>query len=85
MPTQLNRKLSRETAGFLSVDRGSRGRPIIIEIEPPDLIAFRWKGTRRRYTANAARLMQWTIQATIDAERRERRAKRKREKSWPRD
>ena len=46
----------------------SRGRPIVIEMEG-DLMTFRWKGTRRRYTATVPRLMQWTIAATVEAER----------------
>lgn len=71
--TILTKRLRRETTEQLSVDRFSRGRPIIIEIEPPNLVHFRWKGTRRVYTATVARLMQWTIQATIDAQRREKR------------
>jgi hypothetical protein len=81
MPTPLNRKLSRELAATLDVDRASRGRPIIIELDPPALISFRWKGTRRRYTAPAARLMQWTIQETVERARREQRAKRKERRS----
>ena len=73
--TGLNRKLRREIPRTLDLDRHSRGRLIIIELEPPDLVHFRWKGTRRRYTANVARLMQWTIQENV--ERREKKLARK--------
>ncbi len=72
--TILTRKVSRETLSYLNVDKMSRGRPIVIEIEAPDLISFRWKGTRRRFTAPIGRLMQWTIQAQVEAERRARKA-----------
>jgi hypothetical protein len=75
--TLLNKKVRRETAATLSLDRHSRGRFIIIELEPPDLISFRWKGTRRKYTANTARLMQWTIQAHVEAERKKNAAAKK--------
>ena len=77
MPTPLNRKLSRELGVTLDVDRASRGRPIIVELEPPGVIIFRWKGTRRRYEAGAAKLMQWTIEEAVEQARREKRAKRK--------
>ncbi|MFQ5903649.1 MAG: hypothetical protein ACE5JO_08160 [Candidatus Binatia bacterium] len=70
--TILTRRLRRETLETLSVDRMSRGRPIILELEPPNLIHFRWKGTRRRWTASIARLMQWTIQEAVEQARRER-------------
>ena len=80
MPTPLNRKLSRELGVTLDVDRASRGRPIIVELEPPGVIIFRWKGTRRRYEAGAAKLMQWTIEEAVEQARREKRAKRKEKK-----
>jgi len=80
MPTPLNRKLSRELGVTLDVDRASRGRPIIVELEPPGMIIFRWKGTRRRYEAGAAKLMQWTIEEAVEQARREKRAKRKEKK-----
>lgn len=73
--TLLQKRLSRETTDYLNVDKFSRDRPIIIELEPaegtlPAQIVFRWKGSRRRYKAPVARLMQWTIQEQVAAERR---------------
>lgn len=70
--TLLTKKLSREVDAYLPVDKMSRGRRIIVEIEAPDFISFRWKGTRRRYTALIPRLMQWTIQATVETQRKEK-------------
>jgi hypothetical protein len=75
--TVLNRKLRRELPILLELDKASRGRPIIVEIEPPGFFVFRWKGTRRRYEAGAAKLMQWTIEETVEQARRERKAKRR--------
>jgi len=80
--TLLQKRIRRETAELLSVDKFSRGRPIIVELEPgentlPAQIAFRWKGTRRRYRAPIARLMQWAIAATVEAERREMKRQKK--------
>jgi hypothetical protein len=80
MPTPLSRKLSRELGVTLDVDRASSGRPIIVEIEPPGLFIFRWKGTRRRYEAGAAKLMQWTIEEAVEQARREKLKKRKEKK-----
>lgn len=75
--TPLNKRVKRETSATLGLDKMSRGRAIIVTLEPPDLVTFGWKGTRRRYTATVARLMQWTIQAHVEAQRRERKLKRK--------
>ena len=76
MATVLKSRLSRELEAYLTVDKISRGRRIIVELAAPDLVTFRWKGTRRRYCAPASKLMQWTIQATIEAERRAKKAAR---------
>jgi hypothetical protein len=82
MPTLLNRKLRRELSATLSIDRASRGRPIIVEIEPPGVFIFRWKGTRRRYEAGAAKLMQWTIQEAVEQARKEKLKGRKERRAW---
>ena len=74
--TRLNKKVRRETFARLDLDKFSRGRPIIIELEPPDLISFRWKGLQKKYSAPVSKLMQITIQAHVDAERRERKRKK---------
>lgn len=74
--TLLTKRISREVGATLDLDKMSRGRPIVVEIESPDLITFRWKGTRRRYTATIPRLMQWTIQASVEAARKARKCKR---------
>ena len=68
--TLLNKKLRRETNARLDLDRFTRGRPIIVELEPPDLISFKFKGQKKKYTAPIARLMQSVIVAEIEAARR---------------
>lgn len=75
--TILSKRVRREINRTLDLDRMSRGRTIIVELEPPDLIHFRWKGLHARHTASITRLMQWTIQAEVEARMRERKAKRK--------
>ena len=68
--TELNKKLRREINHRLELDKYSRGRAIVIELDPAGLISFSWKGTRRRYTATIGWVMQKTIEAEIERERR---------------
>ena len=70
--TVLTHKLKREVLRTLDLDRKSRGRTIILELEPPDLIHFHFKGMRTRHTASIARLMQWTIQEEVSQRLREK-------------
>jgi hypothetical protein len=56
--TPLRKKVIRET----SESWDHHGRRMIIEIEPPDLISVREKGTRRKFTCKAAWLMQKIIE-----------------------
>ena len=74
--TLLTKKLKRETGGIFSL-RVRDPRPVIIEIEPPDLVSFRLKGMKTRFTAPAAWLMQKTIEAEVDRRIREKKAARK--------
>lgn len=75
--TPLNRPIRRELSITFELDRHSRGRPIVVELQPPGVIVFRWKGTRRRYEIGAAKLMQWTIEESIEQRRREKKAARR--------
>ena len=74
--TLLNRKVRRETSGVFSL-RVRDPRPIIIEIEPPDLVTFRLKGMKTRFTAPASWLMQKTIEAEVARRIREKKAAKK--------
>ena len=51
MPTRLNKKLTRETS--TSVHEAGADRPIIIELEPPNLLGFRLKRTKKTYYLTA--------------------------------
>lgn len=82
--TLLNRRLRRETDTLSDFDRHSRGRPIIIELEPsertiPAQIGFRFKGTRRKYSAPVSWLAQKTIEMEVARNKRERKKGKKRE------
>ncbi len=69
--TLLTRKLKRET----EIPADHHGRHIIIEIEPPQLISFREKGRRKKYTATVSWLFQQTVKqeaARLIAERKKR-------------
>lgn len=82
--TILKRRLRRETDVYADFDSHSRGRPIIVELVPSDrtlpaMISFRFKGTRRRYSAPVSWLAQKTIEAEamrIKREKRKLKAKR---------
>lgn len=79
--TLLTKRLKRETDVRADFDRHSRGRPIIIELEPsvgtlPATISFQFKGTRRRYSAPVAWLAQMTIEAEAARIRREKKNKK---------
>ena len=74
--TLLTKKLKRETGGIFSLYVRDP-RPVIIEIEPPDLITFRLKGMKTRFTPPAAWLMQKTIEAEVARRLREKKAARK--------
>jgi hypothetical protein len=45
--TRLSKKIERKTSATV-FDRGKR-REVIVTFEPPDLLGFRLKGTRRTY------------------------------------
>lgn len=56
--TPLNKKVVRETLETWD----HRGRRIIVELAPPNLISFREKGTRTRWTATVRSVMQKLIE-----------------------
>ena len=70
MATVLTKALAREIEVTLDLDAHSRGRNIIVELEPNGIITFRFKGTQREYSATIPALLQHVIQATLEADRR---------------
>ena len=71
----VRRPVRRESLGTV-FERGKR-RPVVVSIEPPNLLGFRLKGTRRTYylTAEAGYLM--AIKAVLRAQAAEKKAQRK--------
>ena len=77
--TKLNRPVRRETQAT-SWER-SKIRPIIVSIEPPNLLGFRLKGTRRTYYLPIALCQQYALELFAANERRRKLAERKAKKS----
>lgn len=48
MATKLNKPVTREAVSTTVAIRGNKQAPLIVTIEPPDMITFRAKGSRRR-------------------------------------
>ena len=75
--TKLNSKVRRESWAI------HRGRAILVELRPPDLIVFRLKGTRREYPFSIQGAFNRAVQIEALAEMRERkdaRAARRKER-----
>jgi len=68
--TTLKRKLQREAAAR------SLPRPLIIELEPPNLITLREKGRKKRFTTSTEALMLWLIEQEREQARKAKKRKR---------
>ena len=68
--TKLTSKVRRESWAI------HRGRAILVELRPPDLIVFRLKGTRREYPLSIPGAFTRAVQIEALAEMRERKAAR---------
>jgi uncharacterized ParB-like nuclease family protein len=80
MPTKCTRPVYRETHGGI-YDRG-KTRPVIVSVEPPNVIGFRLKGCRKTYYLTAEGCFMKAVQAAVAAEKREKaKAKKKRKTS----
>lgn len=73
--TKVKKKLCRETHG--GVFSQGKIRPVIVSLEPPNVIGFRLKGTHRTYYLTAEGLYIKAVQATLAAEKREKAKKKK--------
>ena len=75
MATKCHKSVYRETVGGVF----SRGkiRPVIVSIEPPNVIGFRLKGMRKTFFLTAEGCFLKAVQAQITADKREK-AKAKR-------
>jgi len=65
----------RESFGTV-FDRGKR-RPVIVSIEPPNLLGFRLKGTRRIYYLSTEACFTTALKAALKAQAAEKKARRK--------
>lgn len=68
--TKLTKKVKRETYAQY------RGRPILAELRPPDLIVFRLKGMRREYPLSIAGAFHRAVEIEALAEVLKRKAAR---------
>ncbi len=76
--TLLTRKLRRET----EIPADHHGRHIVIEIEPPQLISFREKGRRKKYTATVSWLYQQVLKQEAARLAAERKNRKKEKREW---
>jgi hypothetical protein len=67
--TKITKPVRRETLG--TVYEQGKHRPVIVSIEPPNVIGFRLKGTRRTYRLTTDALYLNAVQAHVAAEKRE--------------
>lgn len=72
---KLKKPVTRESSGVV-FDQG-RLRPVLITIEPGQLITLRLKGTRRSYSMDAAALYEAMVIQAVAAEAKEKRKARR--------
>lgn len=70
MPTRCKRPVHRETVGGI-LERG-KIRPVIVSIEPPNVVGFRLKGMRTTYYLTAEGCFMQAVKAKIAADKREK-------------
>lgn len=54
-----------------------QGRRVVVSILPGDVIGFRWERTRKTFVCSVNTLMRYTIRLHVEAERAEKKARRK--------
>lgn len=74
--TKLTKPVRRETDS--TVYEQGKHRPVIVSLEPPGLITFRLKGTRRTYRLTVDGCYLLAVKAHLEGLRREKRKKTKR-------
>jgi len=78
MPTKCTRPVYRETHGGI-LERG-KTRPVIVSVEPPNVIGFRLKGMRTTYYLTAEGCFMQAVKAKIAQDKKDK-AKAKGKKS----
>lgn len=75
MATKVRKPLYRETIG--GVFSAGKTRPVIVSLEPPNVIGFRLKGMRRTYYLTAEGLFFQALKAQLAAEKKEKTKEKK--------
>ena len=76
--TDLNKKVQRVSRG--TVREVGQERQIVIGLEPPDILTFRAKGCRKKYSLTANVCYTMAVRAHVAAEKRAKKAKKKKRK-----
>jgi len=74
--TKVRRIVKRETEGDGVLSAG-KIRAVIVSVEPPNLLGFRLKGTRRTYYLTAEWGFMQAVQAAVREEKRQKRKSRR--------
>lgn len=74
--TSINKPVRRVT-GAPYPCRGGERRPVVVSIEPGDVLTFRFKGMRRVFSYPVWSAALAAIRCTVAAEKAERRARRR--------
>jgi hypothetical protein len=68
--TKVKKPVYRETVGGI-LERG-KVRPVIVSVEPPNIIGFRLKGMRTTYHLTAEGCFLQAVKAKVSADKREK-------------
>jgi len=79
MATKVNKPLYRETCGGI-FSRG-KTRPVIVSLEPPNVVGFRLKGMHTTYHLTAEGCFMQALKAHLALEKREKAKMKKARKS----
>lgn len=75
--TTLSRPVFRVTRGAYPVLHHSSRRAIVCSFEPGDVLTFREKGRRRRFSVPIEGAFRWAIKCQVEADRRQKREAKK--------
>lgn len=69
--TKLRKPVRRETGA--TIYERCKHRPVVVTLEPPSIIAFRLKGTRRTFRLTVDGCYTMAVKAAVEGERQARR------------
>lgn len=76
--TKLRKKVQRETRA--RYHESGKWRAIMVALEPPDLITFRAKGCKTKYSITAKAGFELAVLAEVERKRKEKREQKKKKK-----